>query len=96
VISFFPAGQGELKSGASRLIGFGRLLRVKSGKARTEHFMSALHPTAAEEWTSEIVSLVPEAAVRLFNDRIDAYSDRSSHEFFAIRLPGAMYPEQKS
>jgi hypothetical protein len=36
------------------------------------------------------------AAIRLFNDRIDAYSDRSSHEFFAIRLPDAVYPERKS
>jgi hypothetical protein len=27
--------------------------RVKSGKARTEHFMSAFHSTAAEEWIAD-------------------------------------------
>ena len=36
---------------------------VKSGKARTEHFMAAFHPTAAEERTSQIVCLVPIADV---------------------------------
>ena len=39
------------------------LLWVKIGKARTEHFMSALHPAAAEERTSQIVRLVPNSEV---------------------------------
>jgi hypothetical protein len=30
------------------------------------------------------------ADIRLFNERIGAFSDRSSHEFFAIRSPDAV------
>ena len=41
--------------------------RVISGKARTEHFMSAFHPKAAEERTSQIVCLVPIADIPLIS-----------------------------
>jgi hypothetical protein len=38
-------------------------LWVKSGKTRAEHFTSAFHPTAAEERTSQTVSLVPKTDI---------------------------------
>ena len=39
------------------------LLWVKSGNAHNEHMMSAFHPTATEERTSQIVRLVPNSEV---------------------------------
>jgi hypothetical protein len=42
-------------------------------------------------WTSS--ELTDGAAFRSMNG---AYSDRGSHEIFAIRLPDAMYPQRKS
>jgi hypothetical protein len=38
-------------------------LRVKSGKARTEHFMSAFHPIATKQRTQFYVGSVPTAEV---------------------------------
>jgi|SoiMetStandDraft_5_1073268.scaffolds.fasta_scaffold02716_4 hypothetical protein len=58
--------------------------------------MSALPPKADMCSATSDVRFGPIADIRLFNDRIDAYTDRSAHELFAIRLPDAVYPERKS
>ena len=61
-----------------------------------QNVMSALPPKADICSALGHVRFVPIADIRLFDDRIGAYSDRCSHEFFAIRLSDAVYPERKS
>ena len=52
---------------------------VKSGKARNEHNMSGLPPKAAEERTSQIVSLVPQPAVSSCNKSGKVRTNKSSN-----------------